>query len=136
MNTSAIVTMLFLVGISILTIDYFAINSENLQQNFVVILSIFSVVNILLLAGLALDVVKNKYWLVIAFIMILEGLAKASFETTIPGKQVDDFIFAVWIFNDQWPYWLKALWHISIDCLVLFVTLILKNSYRIFSKEH
>ena len=127
--------MMYLLIITCLTIAYFIINENVMGQEYRFYLTTFSFLNILLLGGLIFDFPKSNHWLVVFFIMLIGGLCKALFDRSIPGTHLDDFIFTVWKFNDSWPYITKAIWHVSLDWLVLFIIVGIKNSYKLFEKK-
>lgn len=125
---------MFLLMIACLTAAYFSINLPVMSQGYKMILGVFSVLNILLLAATILNAPKNFHWFLMLF-MLIGGFAKALFERNLPGRHLDDFIFTVWRFNDNWSYMLKVLWHTSLDWLVLFIALGIKNSYKLFERK-
>lgn len=134
MNMSKYFAAMFLLMITVLTITYFVINKNALSQEYQIVLGAFSLINILLLGGLICDFPKSNRWSVVFFIMLIGGFCKALFERSIPGKHLDDFIFTVWKFNDDWPYLVKVIWHVSLDWLVLLIIVGIKNSYKLFEK--
>jgi hypothetical protein len=129
MNFSKFFALMFVVFIACLTITYFVINKNVMDEEYRMMLAAFSLINITLLGALVLDLPKIN-WLVVFFIMIIGAFCKALLQRNIPGGHLDDFIFVK--FDQTWTYPVKVAWHVSIDWFVLLVTILIKNTHRLF----
>lgn len=135
MNVAKIFALVFLAIVASLTVTYFVINNQSMSPEYRQILGMFSLLHILLLGGLIFNFPTSNKWWVVLFIMFIGGICKATYARAVPGKQVDDFIFTLWKFNDQWLYAVKVLWHVSLDWLVLFIIVGIKNGNKLFQKK-
>lgn len=120
----------FVVFIAIITIVYIYKNLHVFDGFYLLLLSISAAVNIFALSIYSLQDSAWKYkiqWVHIALIMIVASTIKAFLERVTPGKEIDNFIFNLWRFDDSWAPIMKLVWHLSTDLFVLFVVIIIKK---------
>lgn len=132
MYVSKLISAIFLLFITCLTITYFIINKDAMRDTYGLVLFIFSLINVVLLSALIFAPPRSDMWIRVLLFMVIGAFTKALLIRNVPGKHLDDFIFTLWKFNDDWPYLIKVAWHALLNWLVLFIILGLKNSYRLF----
>lgn len=120
----------FVVSVTILTVTYIWINLQTLNPDYLGTLAGSATANVIALVVYSLQHPKWKHsisWITIALIIIIGASVKTIPERSLPGKEVDDFIFTIWKFKDSWGYISKFLWHLTIDLFVLVAVVGIKR---------